>query len=149
MAFSIRKKKEVPAEDTAVDEQSVSQPENTEEISVEPEQVKTTNTGRKEFEPNIEGYSYGTAPDNGTDKKPSTPNDQLNERSVQHQELTQEEQQNIEDSLSHDNVTARVIQSLGGYVKVKFFLDEKPLGSYKSRNFTVKDAKKYLKELEN
>lgn len=29
----------------------------------EPEQVKTTNTGAEPFEPNIEGYSYGSAPD--------------------------------------------------------------------------------------
>lgn len=109
-------------------------------------QVATTNTGHEDFEPNIEGYSYGTAPDRGTDPKPEEPDNQLNERSVQHDELTVEEQQDIEKQLSDGDISARVIQSLGDYVKVKFFKDNKPFAVYKSRSFTVADAQTYLKE---
>lgn len=112
-------------------------------------QTSTTNTGVGDFEPNVAGYSYGSAPDTGDEKSGSTNVDnQLNENSVQDKELSVEDQKSIEDELSDpDNgITARVIQSLDTYIKIKFFKDNKPYAIYKSRNFSVEDAKNFLKE---
>jgi hypothetical protein len=61
------------------------------------------------------------------------------------QEWTQEDQFALEKSLSDpkNGVMARVTTSAGNYVRVKFFRNNKPLGTYTSRTFKEADAKKY------
>lgn len=63
-------------------------------------------------------------------------------------EHTVEDQQKLEKELSDEDagIQARVIQSAKNYVKIKWFRDNKPFVTYKSRTFDKSDAKKFLKE---
>lgn len=61
-------------------------------------------------------------------------------------EHTVDEQRELEKELSEDGFQARVIQSAKNYVKIKWFRDNKPFVTYKSRSFDKADAKRFLKE---
>lgn len=64
-------------------------------------------------------------------------------------EWSQEDQVKLEDSLSDlaNGVRARVTTSAGRYVRVKFFWNNKPLGTYKSRNYSEGDAVEFRNRL--
>lgn len=61
-------------------------------------------------------------------------------------EWSKEEQFELADSLSTDNITAQVVTSTGKYVKVKFYRDNKPLTIFKTRDYKDGDAQKHLDE---
>lgn len=63
-------------------------------------------------------------------------------------EASVKEQEKLEKALSvpAKGVQARVVISTGDYVKVKFFRNNKPFATYKSRAFDVKDAKAFVKK---
>lgn len=89
-----------------------------------------------------EGYSYGKSPDTVGDEAAY-----MNGNSQNNKEWSVDDQKKLEDFLSVKNVSARVIVSVGDFVKVKFFRDNKPFGAYQSRAFKKEDAKKYLTDL--
>ena len=64
-------------------------------------------------------------------------------------EWSVEDQQKVEESLSQldKGVRARVVISAGNYVKIKFLYNNKPLGSYKSRDFNEADAASFRDKL--
>lgn len=115
------------------------------------------------------GYSYGVAADDteGTvpepankGKKPTDPDFSLavEERvpasswmnqDANEGEWTIEDQKKLEDSLSDPSagIAARVSTSVGKYVTVLFYRNNKPLGSFTSRDFTEAKAKKHLDDL--
>jgi hypothetical protein len=85
---------------------------------------------------------------------PDAPNRVLNaeagsDEDVNAHEWTVEDQQKLEDQLSDpkNGVQARVTTSTGDYVRVKFFFNNKPLGTYKSRGFDKKKAVEFRKKL--
>lgn len=63
------------------------------------------------------------------------------------EEYSLEDQKALEKELSSGDVVARVITSAGSYVKIKWFYQNKPFCTYKSRNFDKADAKKFLDEV--
>lgn len=71
------------------------------------------------------------------------------ENDTNNQEWSVEDQQKLEDSLSSpgDGIRARVTTSAGSYVRIKFFHNNKPLGTYRSRNFKEGEAQKFLSRL--
>lgn len=119
------------------------------------------------------GYSYGVAEDDPTGTVPEEYNrgqtqdgqkgepvesvryehaehrDFLNDPRANSREWTLDEQRKLEDTLSDESagVTARVSTSAGDYVRVKFFHNNKPMGTYTSRKFSQSEATKFLKEL--
>lgn len=70
--------------------------------------------------------------------------DQVNADQL-HAEKSPEEVEKLEEQLSvpDKNIAARVITSAGNYLRVKFFQNNKPLGTFKSRSFDTKGAKKF------
>lgn len=119
--------------------------------------------------PRTGGYSYGVAPDDtdGTvpeeENKGNAPDSEAtdlygrvsNEPGVTLDALNQnqnaeewdiEKQQKLEDQLSDPKagIMARVTTSTGNYVRVKFFRNNKPLATYRSRAFNLGNIKKFL-----
>lgn len=60
-----------------------------------------------------------------------------------------EDAESLEKELSDEkkSIVARVTTAAGSYVRIKFFKDGKPFGTYKSRQFKLKEAKEFLKRL--
>lgn len=122
--------------------------------------------------PRTGGYSYGVAPDDtdGTVPEPANepededeqedeatplvysedahPRDFLNS-DVNAGEWSVEKQQKLEKQLSDpkNGILARVTTSAGDYVRVKFFRNNKPLATYRSRDFKASEAKDFLKKV--
>ncbi len=67
----------------------------------------------------------------------------------QNNEWEVKDQFKLEEELSDPKkgIAARVSTSAGNYVRVKFFWNNKPLGTYKSRAYSKKDLKDFLKRL--
>lgn len=65
------------------------------------------------------------------------------------QEWDKEDQEKLEESLSQpdEGIVARVTTSTGSYVRVKFFRNNLPFGTFKSRDFTEAKAAKYRDDL--
>jgi len=118
--------------------------------------------------PRTGGYSYGVAPDDtrGTVPEPANRGSAPNEASVNSvpaedrlvnlngnqnaAEWSDKDQRKLEKELStpEKGIMARVTTSVGDYVKVKFFKNNKPMGTYTSRKFDKQNAKKHLKNLQ-
>lgn len=66
-----------------------------------------------------------------------------------HREWTPEDQHKLEQSLSEpdNSITARVTTSVGNYVRVKFYRNGLPLGTFRSRDFSEAKARKYLNDV--
>lgn len=119
--------------------------------------------------PRTGGYSYGVAADDTTGtipepdnkgNKPSEPefnvaavaaedaSSYLNQ-DTNNQEWSVKDQQKLEKSLSEpkEGIAARVSTSVGKYVTVLFYRNNKPMGSFTSRNFSKEAAKKHLNRL--
>lgn len=117
-----------------------------------------------------DGYSYGVAPDDTTGTVPEkanegseepadkvTPGPVYSERvedsvintDTNAREWSVEDQNDLEQKLSapKDGIQARVTTSTGNYVRIKFFRNNKPFATYRSRNFKVGEAKKFLKKV--
>lgn len=60
-----------------------------------------------------------------------------------------EDQQKLEEELSDEKngIQARVTTSAGSYVRIKYFYNNKPLGTYKSRDFDKKKAAEFRDSL--
>lgn len=115
------------------------------------------------------GYSYGVAADDTKntvpekDNKGNDPSDPafniaytepvsqdtwLN-KDANEGEWDVKKQQDVEKQLSDpkEGISARLSTSVGKYVEVLFYRNNKPLGSFTSRNFSVASAKKHLSKL--
>jgi len=120
--------------------------------------------------PRTGGYSYGVSADDTANTVPNEENKgeapeedsevaRVQNEAVEvgsfintdtnHAEWSIEDQQKLEDSLSdrEAGIQARVTTSAGDYVRVKFFHNNKPLGTYTSRKFDEGEAKSFLSEL--
>lgn len=62
------------------------------------------------------------------------------------EEMAEEDQKKLEKDLSKDGYVARVITSVGDYMKVKFFKNGKLFTTYKGKQGSTEDAKLWLDE---
>jgi hypothetical protein len=116
------------------------------------------------------GYSYGVAAEDFTGTSPVEQNkgkepeessvddvhvvpfetsDYLNGNANNVQEWSVEDQNKLADSFTDDKagIRAGVTTSAGDYVRIKFFRNNKPIGTYTSRKFVEADARSFLKDL--
>lgn len=122
--------------------------------------------------PRTDGYAYGVAPDDVDGTVPEKENEPEDEEDKEdeatplvfsenehnrdflntetnNEEWDVEKQLKVEKQLSSpkDGILARVTTSTGNYVRVKFFRNNKPLATYRSRDFKVGEAKKFLSKV--
>jgi hypothetical protein len=122
--------------------------------------------------PRTGGYSYGVAPDDTDGTVPEKDNEGVSPTNredaaftsaytdpvdvasyingdTNDQEWDVKKQKDLEKSLSEpkSGIMARVSTSVGKYVTVLFYHNNKPLGSFTSRNFSKDAAKKHLARL--